>query len=333
MADEPEVLDDEQLETEEPAPQAPEEESASLREARARRQGWRPRDEWRGPATDWVGYDEFLDRANTYLPIVQKRLRDTEAELRRTGQEVTSLKETVAEQTQSLRELVTMAKTANQQGYDRAMRELKQRQREAASAGDMDTFDKVGERIDEIEEERRVSAAPAPKPNGRDAAAEPAPQPRPQVTVAPEVEAFVEENPWFRTDRVLNAAMQEEHTRLLKESPGLSLAENLERAKEALMAQFPRKFGIEPQAADAPRRPRRGAVQEPTAPLDQRPKPGAIDSIQDPEERKRARTEYERQKKFVPGFTEADYMNLYLNPHAEGTDFISGSKKERRANG
>lgn len=301
-------------------------------EQRAREGGWAPRNEWRGNPDIWIDAPEFVRRGETYVPFVKKQLRETEGELRRTREEVATLRNTVEDQNRTLRELVDMAKTANQQGYDRALRDLKAQQRAAAEAGDLVKHDQVTEQLDAMQE-ARAAAKPADVPPAR-RDPDPAPQPRAQAKIDPAVQAFVDENPWYNSDRVLNAAMLEEHERLLAESPAMALGENLRRAKEAVMAQFPKKFGIAPQRSnvvdkeDQTRRNRRNPVNGPTPPADQRVRASAIDSIEDPAERAEARSAYKRQRNYLGAeYTEEVYMNLYNNPKAD----LDLAKKKRSA--
>ena len=65
--------DIEQVEVEAPEP--------TESEAKARRQGWRPQDEYRGPADKWVDADAFLKRSDEELPVMRERLRKQDRDL------------------------------------------------------------------------------------------------------------------------------------------------------------------------------------------------------------------------------------------------------------
>lgn len=308
------------------APPEPVVEDAAAIEARARRDGWVPKHEFRGRPNDWVDAPEFLRRGTDILPIVQKRLRDQERENRRIQSELAELRNKTDEQTATIQELLTIARGAEQRGRQNAIRELEARQREAVMANDMVAFDETKAALDELK-----APPPAPEPPPKPASRAPAPG-----NVAPEVAQFVEDNPWFTSNSVLNAAMQREHVRLQSAEPDLTLAENLEKAKRTIQARFPQEFGFDPPQLPEPNVPqpqrpqRRNPVAQPSPPVRE---PSNIDqskisSIQDPEERAQARAAFERQRRMIgEEFTEADYMRLYNNPHLEGHDFRSKKAK------
>lgn len=287
-------------------------------EAEARRQGWKPLEEFKGNPADWVDAATFLKRGEDFLPIVRRELKNTRERNERLTRELGSLKTQLAEQGEVLAEVRQMARTASETAYNRAIADMKRAQREAAAAGEMDRYDEIQEQLDEATS-TRGAAAPASAP-----AADPAtPRPKPQVQIAPEVQAFVDENPWMLKDQVLYQAMQAEHMRLLEEAPALDLAENLERAKEAVMDRFPAKFGKQPAPRQEPRqqrqvRPTRRTVEAPSIPGGN---PGAndyrIDSIQDPTERAQVRKAFEKFARQMPGYTEEEHMKLYLDPRAD----------------
>jgi hypothetical protein len=295
-------------------------------ERQARAQGWRPLAEFRGRPGDWVDAKTFVDRGRDFVPFVKKENAELKAREQRTAQEMAALREELGKTQRDMQQLLDYSRRADQAGYDRAVRDLKARQREAAAAGDVATFDEVGEQLTQMQEARESIRQPAPEPA-------PSPQPQPQVNlVKPEIEEFLADNPWFTSDRVLNAAMVEEHTRIIRESPGLSLREQLERAKEAVVAEFPKKFGRAEAPAQPPRPRQPQAPLGPTAPARQpgRAARGGIDSIADPTERAEARYGLERARRSTPNITEEEYMRIYNNPHDDVLQVMDESKTSRR---
>lgn len=298
--------------------------------AEARRQGWTTRDQFKGKPSAWVDAEEFLRRGEDILPIVRQQLTESRALQRKTEAKLD-------EQTRTIQELLAISRSAEDRGYQRAKRELQSRQREAVAAGDVAAYDETQAALDQLEAEGLAAKAPKVPPPPAQAPATPPPG---ADGVAPEVAAFVAENPWFTTSRVLNAAMQEAHVRLLKEQPELTLTQNLAKAKASIQRDYPKQFGIAPAPIVSddddtfeeeppvpptpPAKPRRNAVSPPTPPAPpQGADPLKISSITDPQERAQARQAFERYRGQITGFTEADYMKLYNEPHTEGTDFRS----------
>lgn len=284
-------------------------------EARARRQGWRPLAEYRGPAGKWVDAETFLERGEQFLPFVRKDLEQSRAEVARMGSEIDGLRRTVEEQKQSLNELLQFARNADQAGYNRAKAELEADMRQAVVDGNTEAFDEAKEKLDTLAEGRATRVVREPERT----APESRPQPQPKVAVDPVAQAFVNANPWFERDPSLASYMNECHLLLQQAEPGLSLAENLEKAKEMVIQKFPEKFGRQREPEPQPRQPvarsrvvtpsRSGA--SPTAVRD----PFGV--ITDAAEREAAKKAYTRMKAQMPSLTATEYVTLYLNPHAD----------------
>lgn len=301
-------------------------------EAEARAGGWRPLDEYRGPPGSWIDARAFIERGKNFVPFLRRDLKDSKAANQRLTDEVHGLRTDLDEVKQLARGFRDSAVNAEQRGYERAMAELKAKQREAAAQGDVAAFDQAEAEIAELEADKPVAVA---KPNGRAAAPPPPdPQPKPQDNIAPEVKAFAAANPWFTTDRSLNQRMIAEHVRLTEEMPELPLGENLEMAKEIVMAAFPAKFPRRPPADEPParpREPRRGQVIEPQPPRQtNRQRATGIDAIEDAQERAEAKQAFARQKNLMPEFTEEQFMRLYDNPKADVLEIIRQPKPKPR---
>jgi hypothetical protein len=298
-------------------------------ETAARLQGWRPLGEYRGKPGGWVDAKTFIQRGQDYLPFVQKENRELKQTMGNMTTEMEGLRTLVASTQSDMKKLLDFSRRANQSGYDRAMADLKAQQRQAVTDGDVAKFDQIEGQITEMDAARDEAPPVGDPPPARQ-------EITPRQTIDPAVEAFVAENPWFNTDRVLNSAMIGEHNIIIAESPALPVAQQLEKAKEAVMRRYPKKFGIddEPPAGDAPP-PRRPAAALP--PSNRRPVPPAqragLDSIQDPRDRAEARKGYEQIRRSMPDITEAEYLDIYNNPHGDVLDTVRQSKVRNKPNG
>ena len=320
----PQVIEREIADIEEP----PEEGSDAAFEADARRQGWRPISEYRGDPKDFVGAREFLERGNNFVPFMRKDLKEWKDKATNLETQIHGFRTELSEMTKLARDLRDANVKAEQRGYDRAMAELKDRQRHAVIEGNIEQYDEAAAEMARLE-----------RPNGPDTTRRPAvsdappPPPPAHQQVEPEAAQWVKENRWFKTDVVLAAQMNAEHIALKQSAPGLSLAENLRLAKEAVVARYPEKFGVPPRPANRPR-PRMG-VEEPAGGGGgggNRSRGNGIDTIQDPAERAEARREFERQKNAMPGYTEAQFMRLYNNPRADVLTDMQQKKRRERNN-
>lgn len=305
-------------------------------EAEAYRQGWRPLDEYRGPPGKWVDAKTFLERGERYLPFVQKERDEGRQRITAMTREIEEMRGTMAEQSEQLRKLLEYSRRADQAGYDRAVRELKAKQRQAASEGNMDAFDEIGGQIEQMEDARAASAETreqAPATPER-----PAIQPRRKVE--PAIDAFIAENPWFQSDPVLNPAMIAAHNQIISQSPGLPLADQLEAAKEIVMEQYPEKFGRRRQQTPpkdqqpAPKpKPRGPLTPGPSRAVASQRQGDPFDQIEDTGDREEARAGYRRSLRSMPDLTAQEYIDTFLEPHGDVLRTIRSAKAPaRRAN-
>jgi hypothetical protein len=187
-------------------------------EAKARRQGWRPKDEYRGPEDKWVDADAFLKRSDEELPVMRERLRKQDRDL-------ADLKGTVAKFAEHHARVEKVA-------YERAMAEVKKQRREALAIGDADGFEAAEERLAELKEVK-------PAATQKEAAKE----------IAPEVQTWVEANPWFQTDARLAKYAEQVCGELQSEDPTRELSDILKEVAREVKGRFPEKFANAKRAA------------------------------------------------------------------------------------
>jgi hypothetical protein len=310
-------------------------------EARAREMGWKPLAEYRGPPGKWQPAADFISRGENILPIVRDQNRRLTERLGKLETEFGALRATAGEQLQIIKDLREMGRTADKRGYDRAMAEINAKQRAAVEAGDTKTYDQLVEQAEALRSSRPATATA--EPPVRPAATEP--PARPQLSTA--TQAFIGDNPWFSNNKLLSDTMIGFHQEVLNErnvsqatlnaDPALD-RELLEEAKARVVEKYPERFGVEPaQPAPrpaAPRNPRRAASVAAPTPEPPAPRPGGtptINSIQDPTERAQAREAYNRMKRQLPDYTEAEYMALYDDPHAD--ILVEQQKRRTQPNG
>lgn len=202
-------------------------------ETRARSQGWVPKEEFRGDPDKWRPADEFVKRGEEILPIAleraraaERRVHDLEAEFQQKLSRVERVSQLALER----------QRADLQARYDAAMRE-------AAANGDIERYDALSQgrhqAFQQFDEhvQRQLEAKPE--------------QPAPRQDMPPEirqtVEGWISQNDWFNRDQELNAVAQQQHMRLLREQPGLSLAENLAATKRYVQQRYPERFGITPK--------------------------------------------------------------------------------------
>ncbi len=194
-------------------------------EAKAREDGWRPRSEWRGDPEDWVPADEYVRQGDP------KYLRSALREQRKEVRKLAKARETDAKQfAERLDRFEAMNKAQRAKLYG----DIETARRQAVEAGDTAEYDRLNKvEADLYEQEQAAGKATAKAEKQGD-------EPH------PDVQAWVEENPWFTRSKPLNLAAQAIHEQLLEDEPGLSIAENLAKTKREVMKRFPEKFGKAP---------------------------------------------------------------------------------------
>lgn len=313
------TIPEEELEIEQPELEGDDPAQAAL-EARARDLGWHPFAEYRGLPGKWVDAKTFIQRGEEILPIVRANNHRLEEQLKRQGKVIEDLNRSNQEQGVVLREMREMARKADERGYQRALADAKAERDAAVVAGDTVAFQQADEKVDALQDTRAKITEPPPVPVVE----------KPQID--PAVLAFVDDNPWFNTDNFLNQQMVAQHLKVIRKHPKMPLADQLDMAKDNLVAEYPEMFDGEEVAPPAPRPRQRAATVQ--APTNQRTEPrrGAvgIDSIADPAERAQAREAFNRSKRQMSDYTEAEFMAIYEDPHGDAIEIARTMKEKTR---
>lgn len=283
-------------------------------ERRARDMGWVPKEQWHGEPDRWRPADEYVEYAERILPRLQHRNRVLE-------QNVGDLRKQVDEQTGTLRTLVDSARRAEQVGYNRAMRELRERRAEAVRLGDADAFQKVEAEMQELGPPPQAAPAPAQPTNGT----------RPDPVVA----AWIRRNPWFTRDPEANAQAVAALSVVEREMPGVSLEDHLVEVERRVARRFPEHFGggtrrAAPEAFDddfeppPPRsNPRRStpamvAASSASTPTSSARRPGPRSFEAMPAD---VKAQFERQRKMLEGkgdpLTKEEFASYYWQAEGE----------------
>lgn len=259
-------------------------------EAQARRMGWRPKEEFSRTPERWVDAKTFVERGMTELPVLRDRYRKLDGQFTGVTKELEATKTTLAEQGRVLVELREMTKNAEDRAYIRAARELAQRERDAVAAADTVAYDAIQRERQDLDQHRPRATAEAPPVR---AEAPPARQDPPQAP--PEVQQWIQENPWFTTDPTLNQVAIAFDAEVKREHPDWTVSEQLAEAKARVVARFPEKFG----------NPRRAAAAT-VLTSNNSPPPKKGKAVKDlPREFQEAFARFKRQ---MPDYTEAEYL-------------------------
>lgn len=203
-------------------------------ETKARSQGWVPKEEFRGDPSKWRPADEFVKRGEELLPIAleraraaERRIQDIEAQFQQKLARVEKVSQIALERQRS----------DLQARYDAAMRD-------AAANGDVERYDQLSQ--------GRQQAFQQFDDHVRQELQAPPPTQEMPAEARQTVEGWITQNEWFTRDQELNAVAQQHHMKLLREQPGLSLADNLAETKKYVQKRYPDRFGISPRTVVQP---------------------------------------------------------------------------------
>ena len=95
--------------------------------------GWRPEEEFKGDKTKWRPADEWVKRGRDFIPFIKVQNKSLKNEL-------SNLKQTIEAQKKTTEKLVKMSTLVGEQAYERAKKELTEKQMAAVREGDVDAF-------------------------------------------------------------------------------------------------------------------------------------------------------------------------------------------------
>ncbi len=263
-------------------------------EAKAREQGWRPKEEFRGDPEKWRPADEFLRRGEEILPILRDQHKRTEEMLSRERQAREDDRRQLNEMAQTLKEFREFSAKGEERAYERAKRELEQKLETSVMHADVETFRQTKEELDKLEKPKPVEAR---KPAGEGTEVTGA-----SPTLPAEVMTWVNENPWFNKDFDMTETAKQQDAHLMKMHPHWTHAERLAEVLNRVKRVYPEKFQNDRRSEPAPVGDGGGG----TPPSKANGKKTFSDLPA------QARAAYERFAKQMPNYTKDEYLKVYF---------------------
>jgi len=246
-------------------------------EAKAKEQGWAPKEEWRGDPDKWVDAQEFVERGETILPIVNAQLKKEREANQKLREDIDEVKKTAAEFQAFQKRQAEQAIKA----VEARMEALKAQRAEAISQGD-------GERVnaidDEIEEARETKRQAKVEPQNEDMAY---------------FDTWLKDNNWYQEDAKMRRYADGVAAELNKD--GVKGKTFLKQLRAEVESQFPDKF----------KNPNRERSDVDTGTT--RPPSGGKTYNDLPDEAKKA---CDRFVKTIPGYTKEAYLADYFGVEA-----------------
>jgi len=183
-------------------------------EDRARKQGWRPIDEWDGDPEDWVGPEAFVVRGELFNKIKNQS-------------------KTINELNTVVQDLKQHHEKTSEREYERALNYLKAQKKEALEDGEHDRVMEIDDKISETQKDWDKQK--------QEAAAKP--------TVNPDFEQWVEDpkNKWYVENKVLRAAADRLAEEYASQKPNATFEEVVQHVETELKDDIPTGRKPKPQ--------------------------------------------------------------------------------------
>lgn len=198
----------------------------------AESQGWVPKDRFKGNESDWVDADVFVKRGREILPIVRKHNEDLKRDLAATKEQLREFRQAAEEFKRFQKESFDR----KVEDYEREIKDLRASRAQAISDGDGTKVDQLDEALDAAKE-KIAETKQAAKEIQR---ATPAPQ---QTDLDPVLKNWLNDKPWFGTDKRLTGIVNGIGDSLRLEFPMLVGKDFLDKLDEVLAEELPNKFG------------------------------------------------------------------------------------------
>jgi len=181
--------------------------------------GWIPKEDFKGDKTRWRPPEEWVERGKTLIPLINTQLRKDRAEL-------VTMKAELERNRKTTEKLLKMSETVGIREYERARRELTQKQVAAVGDGDVATWQ-------ELEDQKEKLTKPEPIVSAHD----------PEPSVPPEFKTWVDkpENQWFTDDEDM-AVFANAYAGKIDPKGEMSITTRCEKVAEKVKAVFAHKF-------------------------------------------------------------------------------------------
>lgn len=172
-------------------------------EAKARRMGWVPQEQWRGDdGVPWLDANSFVEKAESVLPILRSTNRNLEGKVSTLNTELSSTKTALAEAQEQIAALKEFTDDIVKQRVEAERKKL---------AAELKTVRENGNTDREVEIMAELAKPPEPvKEPKREA------QPKP-ATETPEFKAWKAQNPWWENDPIKRAVATQMGIKLAQE--------------------------------------------------------------------------------------------------------------------
>ena len=201
-------------------------ETPSAEESEARLLGWKPEEEFDGPPERWRSAAEFLEKGKQINGFLRRDFEKIKLELAKRDRQIEEIQAGIAE-------FAKFHQETEKRVYDRARAELVAERKAALRDNDGERVVHIEERLDELNEAARTQHTPTGNVRQQ---AQQADQP------SPEFLGWVDQNPWYKTNRAARALANDYSAEVAANNPGLKGTPFLEEVKRLVQENHPELF-------------------------------------------------------------------------------------------
>lgn len=194
-------------------------------EKEARAQGWVPKEEFRGKESDWIEAEVFVQRGREINPILRKNNERIQKELEKAKKDLEELRIGV-EEFKKFQKEATERKVAN---YEKELAELREQKKQAISSGDGELAVQLDDQMDAVKEARAAAKEESKE----------VPKAKEEAPPNPKIEAWVEQNSWYKTNKVMSSATNALAEEIRAKNPFFTEEQFLEALDKELEETFP----------------------------------------------------------------------------------------------
>lgn len=203
--------------------EAPEQQSSAA-ETEARMFGWKPLEEFKGDPDRWRDAEAFLEKGKQINGFLRKDFDKLRTELSGRDQRIAALES-------SIQEFAAYHQETEARAYNRAISNLKEERKAALRESDGERVVQIEEQLDDLQEAAAKTKL-APR----------APAPRDPSAPDPAFVAWVDQNPWYKENRVLRSLTHDYAEELKQQEPGLLGPAFLNKVKHIVQTNHPELF-------------------------------------------------------------------------------------------
>lgn len=193
-------------------------------ETEARMFGWKPLEEFGGPPERWRDAEAFLEKGKQINGFLRKDFDKLRNELSLRDQRIQALEH-------NIQEFAAYHQETEARAYERAIANLKEERKAALRESDGERVVQIEEQLDGLKEEAAKHKI-APR----------APAPRDPATPDPAFVAWVDQNPWYKENRVLRSLAHDYAEEIKQQEPGLTGQTFLNKVKQLIQSNHPELF-------------------------------------------------------------------------------------------